>query len=173
MSRGLIILWTALALSLLGNAYLGGLVAGRDLLGGPPRGGHHRPEPHRFPFGADRAKDLSAEGRAHVETVWEQVRPKLRAEIRESWKTRRAVRELLRADPFDRAAYEAANQAQDDAHRDSRALIETALADIAEGLSAQDRAIYFAPREKSRRFGKPGDDRGGPPDGSPGGPPEP
>ena len=169
MSRTVTLLGIALVLSLMGNVYLGGVIAGRDLFHGPPPPGAHRPEPHSGRMGKfeRNLEKLTPEGRAHVEAIWAEARPKMRGKIGKSWKSRRAVRELLQADPFDRAAYEAAQQAQDDAHQRARAVIETALADIAEGLNAADRKAYFEWTGKRRHGGRDGERERRPPDGPP------
>jgi len=146
MNRTSSVLAAALGLSLLGNVYLGGVIAGRDFLQDPPPHGAHGPEPRMDRKFKRNLDQLSPQGRAHVEKIWDGVREEMRSQIGESWQSRRAMREALKADPFDRPAFEAARKDHADTHRKARALIEQAMADIAEGLSAADRKAFFERR---------------------------
>lgn len=141
-----------LGASLLLNLALGGYVAGALLRGdhsAPPPSDRERP-PIERPEGIP---ELSREDRREVRRVMRQGLEAASAELA----TRRAAEqhfaEVLRADPFDRAAAAQALQALRDADASLRARLDSEVVGSIDGLSADQRAwvawIVSGPRESS------------------------
>ncbi|MFN0022304.1 MAG: periplasmic heavy metal sensor [Parvularculaceae bacterium] len=151
MGRGLVI---ALALSLAGNVFLGGFVAGR--IGGPAMPGFER---GRDNHGHERQGGDNKGRSAELETLPPAVREKLRA----AFKSNRAdfiasVREgrilheqfisTLTADEFDRASAEAAAQKIETFEGERRRTMPRLIIEVMDGLSAEDRRALAAVVER-------------------------
>jgi len=142
MGRGITI---ALLLSLALNVFAVGFLSGRVITSGP-----RAPEPAPIHHGADHpmgimrhAKDLPPESR---ETFRKAIRadiPKLRAHQREMRKLQRAYYATLRAEEWDRAAVETAQNNLQEARDQGRALIDNAFLDALESLEPEKRILLL------------------------------
>ena len=90
--------------------------------------------------------------RTQMLKVWRETRERARVLRREARDARRKLGDVLRAETFDRAAFEAEKAVAMTKWTELRALRAGALADVAERLSAEDRRKLIDRLERMRRF---------------------
>lgn len=164
-----------LFLSLGLNMFLGGMVVSRWLAppppwfdgGGPPGRDFGRgdgPPMHRLADGAE----LAPAYRAQVRALWDEMRPRMHAQMHAVRAARRQVHHLLVAEDLDLEALAAAQQTLSARLSDARETMQAHLRAIAALLPPEQRQRYF---EEAMRGHGPGRRGAGPPGraGCPGG----
>lgn len=135
MNKGLAI---ALFLSLAANIFLGGFAVGR--FAGAPRHPHHdHPSMHAGPMMAPNVEALSPEGRAAFHAVFEAERDALQQRHGALKVRRAAFAAALIAEPFDRAAAEAALEELHAVTAEQQGAFAALMIDAVEKLSGDDR----------------------------------
>ncbi|MEM9496269.1 MAG: periplasmic heavy metal sensor [Pseudomonadota bacterium] len=151
MGRGVII---ALVVSLALNVFAVGFLSGRivtkpaDAPGASRMAGQSREHPGRF---MRYARDLSPEARETFRAALRENLPDMRARHGEVRRLKRAFFETMRADPWDRAAIEAARKELEEAMAVNRALANEAFIESVEVLSPEERAKLLTHRPRGRR----------------------
>lgn len=157
MNRGLIIL---LGVSLAANVFVGGLVVGRHFGGPLKHRGHHAIEMARGfgPAGHEEFAALSPAAREAFRKAFRPNREDLREKHAEMRRLRAAVAAAVAADPWERAAVEAALADLRAAEAEQATALSMLMIDAFEGLSAADRQALVKAME-SRRKGPKGQRR--------------
>lgn len=135
MNKGLAI---ALFLSVAVNIFLGGFAVGR-FAGGPRHPHAEHPSMHAGPMMAPNVEALSPQGRTAFHSVFEAEREALRQRHSALKERRAAFAAVLLAEPFDRAAAEAALKDLHAVTAEQQSAFAALMIDAVEKLSGEDR----------------------------------
>lgn len=130
-----------LVVSLALNLFLAGAIASHLLHRGPDHGAMERPHRHGLlPHPRQLRHALSPEAQARFDALHEAHRPRIRERLRAVGAARRALGEVLRAEPLDRARMDAAFAALREEEGRLAAETQSMFGTLALELSPEDRA---------------------------------